>query len=151
MNRAILITGISFAIAIAVAFGTAHAQTKPAAPAVSSPKAGPTGADAAFAAWDVDRNGSLSPQEFRNGWEQVRRASQLEAQLRRQFIAIDVNKNGAIDPSEYSTLILIKNAGKSAPPLSTFDANKDGKLQLGEYLKLVQTLAPKEAAKAKQQ
>ena len=147
MNRAIFIAGISFALVSAC--GSAHAQTKPSPTAPV--KAEATGADAAFAAWDVDRNGSLSPQEFRNGWDQVRRASQLEAQLRRQFMAIDVNKNGAIDPSEYSTLILIKSAGKSAPPLSTFDTNKDGKLQLGEYLKLVQTMAPREAAKGKQQ
>lgn len=146
MNRVILIAGISFALASAC--GIAHAQTKPAAPAPV--KAEAKGADAAFAAWDVDHNGSLSPQEFRNGWEQVRRASQMEAQLRRQFVAVDSNKNGAIDPSEYSTLILIKNAGTSAPPLSTFDANKDGKLQLGEYLTLVQTLAPREVARGKQ-
>lgn len=146
MNRAILIAGVSFALASAC--GITHAQTKPAAP--TSVKAEPNAADAAFAAWDVDRNGSLSQQEFRNGWERVRRASQLEANLRRQFMAIDSNKNSAIDPSEYSTLVLIKNAGKSAPPLSNFDTNKDGKLQLGEYLKLIQTLAPREVAKGKQ-
>ena len=147
MNRVILIAGVSFALVAAC--GNTHAQTRPAAPAPV--KAEPTGADAAFSAWDVDQNGSLSPQEFRNGWEQVRRATQMEASLRKQFIAVDANKNGAIDPSEYSTLILIKNAGKSAPPLSTFDANKDGKLQLAEYFKLVQTLAPRDAAKGKVQ
>ena len=121
-----------------------HAQDKPATPPA------PNAADTAFAAWDADRNGNLSQQEFRNGWEKVRQAGQLEAGLRRQFVAIDSNKNSAIDPSEYATLVLIKSAGKSAPPLSSFDVNKDGKLQLGEYFKLVQTLAPKEAAKVKQ-
>ncbi len=142
MNRSIHIAGISFALASAC--GLVHAQDKPATPPA------PNAADTAFAAWDADRNGNLSQQEFRNGWEKVRQAGQLEAGLRRQFVAIDSNKNSAIDPSEYATLVLIKSAGKSAPPLSSFDVNKDGKLQLGEYFKLVQTLAPKEAAKVKQ-
>jgi hypothetical protein len=31
--------------------------------------------------------------------------------------------------------------------LARFDANADGKLEFGEYLKLVETLAPKEATK----
>ncbi|MDI1252303.1 EF-hand domain-containing protein [Thermomonas sp.] len=145
MNRAFFLVGLSFALASASA--VVDAQTKPAAPV----QAQPNPADAAFTVWDVDHSGSLSPQEFRNGWEQVRRATQFEAQLRRQFMTIDVNKSGTIDPSEYNKLILVKSAGKSAPPLSSFDANKDGKLQFGEYLKLVQTLAPKEAAKGKAQ
>jgi len=147
MKRVLIIAGFSFALASVC--GNAHAQNKPAtsAPVNAEPKA----ADAAFAAWDADRSGSLSQQEFRNGWENVRRASQREANLRRQFVVIDSNRNSAIDPSEYSTLVLIKNAGKSAPPLSTFDSNKDGKLQLTEYLKLVQTLAPRQDDSVKPQ
>lgn len=148
MNRAIPIAAISFALASSCGLSQAQ-QSKPAAPAPVNAEA--ARAEAAFAAWDIDHNGSLSQQEFRNGWLQVRRTSQLKAQIRRQFMAVDGNKNGAIDPSEYSTLILIKNAGKSAPPLSTFDANNDAKLQLGEYLTLVQRLAPREAAAGKQQ
>ena len=146
MNRVIVFTALSLAL---VAFGSSvHAQTKPVA---SAPvRAQPTApADAAFAAWDVDHNGSLSPQEFQNGWQQVRRATQVQGRLRQQFATVDSNKSGAIDPAEYGNLLLIKNAGKSAPPLSTFDANKDGKLQMGEYLNLVQTLGPKEAGKGK--
>lgn len=141
MNRAVLIAGISFALASAC--GQAHAQEKSATPPA------PNAADAAFAAWDVDRNGNLSRQEFRNGWERVRKAGQLEAGLRRHFVAMDSNKNSAIDAAEYATLVLIKRAGKSAPPLSAFDSNKDGKLQLAEYLRLVQALAPTQAAKDK--
>ncbi len=148
MNRAIILLGLSAALASASG-GVVAQQTKPMAQAPVT--AQPSGAEAAFVAWDVDRNGNLSKQEFANGWEQVRHATQLEARLRRQFASVDTNKNGRIDPAEYGALILVKNAGKSAPPLSRFDANKDGKLELGEYIKLVQVLAPKEMPKGKQQ
>lgn len=146
MNRMIVIAGLT--LALGTLSGNVHAQTKPVAPAPvrAQPAAG---ADATFAAWDVDRNGSLSQQEFRTGWERVRRATRVQGRLRQQFDSVDANKNAAIDPAEYGNLLLIKDAGKAAPPLSSFDANKDGKLQMGEYLKLVQTLGPKETPKAK--
>jgi len=145
MNRDIVFLGLS--VALASASGVVDAQTKPVAPA--SVKAQPNPADAAFTAWDKDRDGSLSLQEFRTGWQQARQELQMQARLRQQFAVIDANKNGAIEASEYGNLFLIKQAGKSAPPLATFDANKDGKLQPVEYVKLVSTLAPQEAAQGK--
>ena len=66
----------------------------------------------------------------------------------RSLVAVDTNNNGAIDPGEYGSLVLVKQAGKNAPQMSTFDGNRDGKLGFGEYVKLVQALAPKEPAKA---
>ncbi len=144
MNRCIAMTSLS--VVLATLAGMAGAQTKPAvAPAIAQPNP----ADAAFSAWDADHNGSLSQQEFRTGWLQARQVMQLQARLSKQFALIDANKSGAIEASEYGNLVLIKEAGKSAPPLATFDTNKDGKLQPAEYLKLVSTLAPKEAAKGK--
>ena len=74
--------------------------------------------------------------------------AEMQARLRNQFGTVDVNKNNAIDPAEYGTLVLVKQAGKNAPQMSTFDGNRDGKLGFGEYVKLVQALAPKEPAKA---
>lgn len=145
MNRAIIFIGL--AVALASASGVVDAQTKQVAPAPV--KAQPNPADATFSAWDVDHGGSLSQQEFRNGWEQARRATEFQGRLRQQFAIVDINKSGAIEPVEYGSLILVKEAGKSAPPFSSFDANKDGKLQFAEYLKLVQTLAPKETVEGK--
>jgi len=109
------------------------------------PAADPAGE--AFKAWDKDHNGSLSPMEFRAGWQQVQRITETQARLRQQFGVVDANKNNAIDPAEYGSLLLIKNAGKTAPQMAAFDANHDGKLGFAEYVTLVQTLAPQEAGK----
>ena len=127
-----------------------QAQThKPATAAATSAPAPATKDMAAetFKQWDKNGDGQLSLPEFRTGWQQAQATAQLQVQLRRQFAALDANHDGAIDASEYGNLVLIKNAGKNAPPLARFDANADGKLAFGEYLKLVETLAPKESAK----
>ena len=121
------------------------AAAKPA-PATQARPAQDQAADA-FKAWDKDGNGSLSLVEFRAGWQQVQRVAETQARLRHQFATVDANDNGAIDPAEYGSLLLVKNAGKNAPQMSVYDANRDGKLEFGEYVKLVQALAP-EAGKA---
>jgi len=118
------------------------AQAKPAA-AQASPAADP--AAEAFKAWDGDHDGTLSLVEFRAGWQQVQRVAETQARLRHQFATVDANKNNAIDPPEYGGLLLVKNAGKNAPQMSSFDANRDGKLAFPEYVKLVQALAPQDA------
>ena len=123
----------------------APAQTAPAKPTQAAAAQDP--AAEAFKAWDKDRNGSLSLVEFRTGWQQVQRGAEMQARLRHQFGTVDVNKNNAIDPAEYGNLVLVKQAGKTAPQMSVFDANRDGKLAFGEYVKLVQTLSAQEAGK----
>lgn len=123
----------------------ASAQAAPAKPAQTA--GAQDSAGEAFKAWDKDRNGSLSLVEFRTGWQQVQRVAEMQARLRNQFGAVDVNKNNAIDPAEYGTLVLVKQAGKNAPQMSVFDANRDGKLAFGEYVRLVQALAPQDAGK----
>ena len=112
---------------------------KPAPSAQARPAQDPAGE--AFKAWDKDADGSLSQAEFRAGWQQLQRVAESQARLRQQFASVDTNKNNAIDPAEYGSLVLIKQAGKNAPQMSVFDANRDGKLGFGEYVKLVQTLA----------
>ena len=138
------------AVLVVLAAPQAWAQqaTKPAAPANAQQQpraaADPAAAEA-FKAWDKNADGNLSPVEFRAGWQQVQRVAETQARLRHQFATVDANDNGAIDPAEYGSLLLVKNAGKNAPQMSVFDGNKDGKLAFGEYVKLVQTLAPQEA------
>jgi Ca2+-binding EF-hand superfamily protein len=148
----------SFVIAVAsglVAFGlaaTAGAQAPAAKPAVkpatTSAPSLPPEIDAAFAAWDVDHNGALSQQEFRNGWMMLRRAAMMQQRLHEQFNTIDANKNGGIDAGEYSNLLLVKKAGKSAPLLSAFDANKDQRLEFPEYLEFVRRMEAAQPATA---
>lgn len=125
----------------------ATAQTVPANVKPTQAVAAQDPAGEAFKGWDKDRNGSLSPVEFRTGWQQVQRVAEVQARLRHQFGTVDADKNGAIDPAEYSGLVLVRQAGRNAPQMSVFDANRDGKLAFGEYVKLVQTLSAKDAAK----
>ena len=139
------------AVLVVLAAPQAWAQqaTKPAAPANAQqqPRAAADPAAEAFKAWDKNADGNLSPVEFRAGWQQVQRVAEMQARLRNQFGTVDVNKNNAIDPAEYGNLVLVKQAGKTAPQMSVFDANRDGKLAFGEYVKLVQALAPQDAGK----
>ena len=139
MNKTIP-TAAAFLVAMCLSLA-AFAQANPPASPPATDKAVPPEVDAAFAAWDLDKNGSLSLAEFRSGWVALRRAGELQARLRTQFQSVDTNKNDAIDASEYGSLLLVKRAGNSAPPLSTFDANKDQRLEFGEYLQLVEHLA----------
>lgn len=133
---------------LAAATPQAWAQAAKAPPAAAQQAAGsPDAAADAFKAWDKDRNGNLSLPEFRAGWQQARRATELQARLRAQFATVDANKNDAIDPGEYGNLVLVKQAGKSAPQMSVFDGNRDGKLAFAEYVRLVQALAPKDAGR----
>jgi hypothetical protein len=144
MNKTLLAVGTGLlALCIAHAACAQAAATKPAA---AGDKAVPPEIDAAFAAWDLDKNGALSLTEFRSGWVALRRAGELQARLRTQFHAVDANKNDAIDASEYGSLVLVQRAGKSAPPLSTFDTNKDQRLEFDEYVQLVQRMATAERA-----
>lgn len=130
---------------IAVSAPQAWAQAaKPAARATTADPAAE-----AFKAWDKDRDGNLSLVEFRAGWQQVQRVAETQARLRQQFSTVDANGNGAIDPGEYGGLVLVKQAGKDAPQMSVFDGNRDGKLGFGEYVKLVQALAPQEPGEAR--
>ena len=120
------------------------------AQAAKAPIAKPvrTGAEVTFDAWDKDHNGQLSREEFRAGWERAQQVLLAVVFLRLYFSTVEANKSGALEPAEYATLELVKKAGKDAP-MSRFDANKDGKLQFGEYLRLVQALAPENAGAAK--
>ena len=128
---------------------SAAAQAAPTStpkPAQTAPQGVPPEIDTAFKAWDVDHNGTLSLQEFRNGWLVLRRTAEMQARLREQFHKLDANGNDAIEANEYANLLLVKQAGKSAPPLSAFDANKNQRLEFGEYVELVQRMAARPAA-----
>lgn len=137
----------ALALGMLIAHGAQAQAHKPATAAVPAAPATKDMAAETFKQWDKNADGQLSLPEFRAGWQQAQAAAQLQVQLRRQFATLDANHDGAIDASEYGNLVLIKNAGKTAPPLARFDVNADGKLEFGEYLKLVEALAPKEAAK----
>lgn len=95
-----------------------------------------------FKAWDQDHDGSLSEQEFVEGWDRVRdRVRAGQQRLRAQFEAADANQDGAIDATEYARLQVVRNAGQPAPPLQAFDANRDQRLQFAEYIAMLERIA----------
>lgn len=97
--------------------------------------------NATFNAWDSDKNGALSRTEFEAGWMVIRQAAETQERLRMQFHKVDANGNGAIDAGEYSNLLLVKNAGSAALPLSSFDTNKNQRLEFDEYVGLVRRMS----------
>lgn len=136
MSRKLAIAAL-FLAALAPA-RSAWGQAKPAVQA--DPAA------AAFKAWDKNADGQLSLVEFRAGWERTQAIARSQMLLRRQFAAVDANHDGALDAGEYGRLLLVRNAGAAAPALGKFDADANGKLTFPEYVRLVETLAPKEAS-----
>lgn len=145
MTSRLLLIGAVVTSLLAAGFpSSAAAQGAPAskpAPAQAAAPQVPPEIDTAFQAWDVDHNGTLSLQEFRNGWLALRRTAEMQARLREQFHKLDANGNDALEANEYANLVLVKQAGKSAPPLSAFDANKNQRLEFGEYVELIRRLA----------
>ena len=104
--------------------------------------------NSAFTAWDSDKNGVLSRSEFDAGWAVLREGAAAEQRLRVQFHKVDANGNGTIDAGEYPNLLLVKNAGAAALPLSAFDTNKNQRLEFGEYVSLVRRMATRGPAVA---
>lgn len=100
-----------------------------------------TQTDAIFHALDTNKDGSLSPQEFRVGYAGIQRLIVVEIRLREQFRLVDADHRGSINTVEYANLALVKRAGKSAPALSTFDADNNGSLDFAEYVTAIRRLA----------
>ena len=152
MTFRLLLVGAVATSLLAMGFpSSAAAQAAPTSkpkPAQAAAQQVPPEIDTAFQAWDVDHNGTLSLQEFRNGWLVLRRTAEMQARLREQFHKLDANGNDALEANEYANLVLVKQAGKSAPPLSAFDANKNQRLEFGEYVELIRRLAAQPSAPA---
>lgn len=130
-------------LAAVLAGSSAMAQTRPATPSPAAP-ARPnaqtaSSPDQVFAAWDRDHNKTLSIDEFKVGWQDVREATVMR-RLQSQFTAMDTNRNGAIDAAEYAALPAVKNSGASAPPMSAFDSNKNLSLDFKEFLGFVEAM-----------
>lgn len=102
--------------------------------------------EATFAAWDSNKDHLLSLAEFQSGWAALQKATAIEMRLHQQFQAVDGDHDGSLEAGEYANLVLVKRAGKAAPPLSAFDGNKDQRLQFPEYLAVVRKLGAQPAA-----
>lgn len=111
----------------------AHAQAP--APAVQK------GIDASttFQRWDKNSDKTLSAAEFAAGWQEIQAANTLR-NLHDNFVAKDADRNGSLGASEYLKLELIQKAGTSAPPMATFDTDKNQSLDFKEYVGMVGAL-----------
>ena len=142
-------TGSALAlIAALAAMNAAQAQTKPAATTAAKPSA-PAAAqtatpEAMFSRWDKDKNNALSQAEFKTGWQEVQ-ANLVLRQLHENFVQMDANKSGSIEVLEYANLELVKKAGASAPPMSTFDLDKNQRLDFKEYVGMVRSMTKPKA------
>jgi Ca2+-binding EF-hand superfamily protein len=136
-----LAIGVLASLVSHAAYAQSHAPAAAPKPVVAEP------AGAMFKALDANGDGQLSLAEFRAGWQRLQAAAEIQAALARQFAALDANHDRAIDAGEYGGLMLVKNAGKAAPPLARFDADGDGKVEFAEYVRLVETLAPQQQAR----
>jgi Ca2+-binding EF-hand superfamily protein len=121
----------------------AQAQSTSAKSAAAATPNQPATPDAIFAHWDKDKNKSLSLEEFSAGWKEVQMTASLR-KLHANFVAMDANKSGSLEASEYANLELVKKSGSSAPQMSTFDADKNQRLDFKEYVSLVGALAKKQ-------
>jgi len=140
MNNTFVISAkAGLAVATLLVATSAFAQQPaPAARPAGAPAQQPPGPDAVFNAWDKNKDGALSKQEFSDGWALAR--DELAVQrLHQEFQRRDANKSGRIEADEYAKLAIVQRAGKSAPALSAFDKNKDGGLDFPEYLDFVRT------------
>jgi Ca2+-binding EF-hand superfamily protein len=119
------------------AVATAQAQTSASMP---PPVAQPTTeASTTFKRWDKNSDNTLSAAEFAAGWQGIQAANTLR-NLHDNFVAKDVDRNGSLGASEYLKLDLIQKAGTSAPPMGTFDTDKNQSLDFKEYVGLVGSL-----------
>jgi Ca2+-binding EF-hand superfamily protein len=133
----------------ALAQSAAPAASPAAKPAKAAVAAEPTRVDATFRAWDADRNGALSLQEFRQGYTRLSLGLR-QARLQAQFEVIDGNDDGGIDAGEYAAMALVKRAGGAAPAFASVDSNRNGRLDLAEYRAVVGRLATQTQRKPSQ-
>ena len=119
----------------------ATTTTQAQAPAASAAPTTQAGAEAntTFTRWDTNNDRSLSAGEFSAGWREIQNANTLR-NLHDNFLAKDTDKNGSLGPSEYLRLELVQKAGTSAPPMATFDTDKNQGLDFKEYVGLVNLL-----------
>lgn len=150
MNRRIkpMCAALLLLLGLAGQAGAQSAGTAAAAPATRV-AAEPARVDATFRAWDADRNGVLSLEEFRQGYAKVATGVR-QARLRAQFEAVDANDDGGIDAGEYAAMALVRRAGAAAPALAASDTNKNGRLEFAEYRALVRRLATQAQRKPSQ-
>jgi len=67
-------------------------------------------------------------------------ANLLIFKLRETFASMDTNKDGVLEAPEYANLELVRKAGASAPPMSTFDTNKSQTLDFKEYVGFIKAM-----------
>jgi hypothetical protein len=146
MNKSIVLIA---ALVAPAAFAQQPAKAPVAAPAAPAAAAqqGPAGPDAMFAAWDKNHDGMISKDEFRAGYMAARDTMAVQ-RLHIEFQRRDDNHDGKLQANEYAQMMLVQRAGKNAPPMSAFDADKNQSLDFEEYLEALKNMAKPQPAAA---
>lgn len=142
-SRNLAVLGLALAAGISATL-PAHAQATAPTTQSSRPPAQLQAPPASviFNRWDSDKNKSLSAEEFTAGWDEMQLSLVLR-KLQSNFQTMDINKSGGLEASEYAQLELVRKAGKSAPMMSFYDKDKNGKLDFKEYALMVTAIMQK--------
>ncbi|KAF7261305.1 hypothetical protein EG68_01476 [Paragonimus skrjabini miyazakii] len=89
-------------------------------------------------AYDNNKDGKISRDEFTDAAHKIKQSHVSEAQLRRLFQKADLNKSGKIDEKELKAFLVNQHNKVSTQEVEKWirehDTNKDGQLNYEEFL-----------------
>ena len=95
-----------------------------------------------FESLDINKNGQLSLEEFKQGVIAERKQAMVLQRLNSIFRQADNNNNGYLTETEFNAMPPVTKAGPVKPKFVDFDANKDSKMSFREFLYFIEKSKP---------